>query len=212
MTNLNENEATCAYCGKVFSREYMGTQGSRYLLKTTHCSKSCAVKATKGVDRETLEKEVIDFIKSKGTYCTGAEIRSGIGRSTKTFVQHGIKISEVNKSLGFTKPKSKFQDLVGEILSSEFSNVETERQFDDLVGKTGHPLRVDFYIPEKNMVVEADGSQHSDPNHPWREWNNGTVAEYDQIKNHFFSEKGIRVVRIPYKRNLRKEDVLSSLD
>lgn len=212
MTNLNENEALCAYCGGVFSREYTGTQGYQYLLKTTHCSKSCAVKAAKGIDKETLEKEVIDFISSKGTYCTGAEIRNGIGRSGKTFTQHGVKIGELNESLGFAKPKSKFQEHVGEILSEVFLHIESEKQFDGLVGKTGHPLRVDFFIPEQNMVVEADGSQHSDPKHPWREWNNGTVTEYDQIKDQFFSEQGIRICRVPYKRNLKKEDVLSRLD
>lgn len=212
MTNLNENDAICAYCGNTFSREYTGTQGYQYLLKTTHCSKSCAVKASKGVDRETLEKEAVTFIEARGTYCTNTEVCKGIGRSNKTFTQHGVKISELNESLGFTKPKSRFQDRVGEVLSEEFSNIETEKQFDGLVGKTGHPLRVDFFIPEKNMVVEADGSQHSDPKHPWREWNNGTVTEYDQIKDQFFNEQGIRICRVPYKRNLKKEDVLSRLD
>lgn len=212
MANLNENDALCAYCGNVFSKEYSGTQGYPYLLKTHHCSKSCAVKATKSIDKETLEKEAIGFIGAHGTYCTNTEVCKGIGRSNKTFTQHGVKISELNESLGFTKPKSKFQDRVGEVLSEKFSMVETEKQFDGLVGKTGHPLRVDFFIPEKNMVVEADGSQHSDPKHPWREWNNGTVAEYDQIKNQFFNEQGIRVCRVPYKRNLKKEDILSRLD
>lgn len=212
MTNLNENDAICAHCGNTFSREYTGTQGYQYFLKTTHCSKSCAVKASKGVDKDSLEKEAVTFIEARGTYCTNTEVCKGIGRSSKTFTQHGVKISELNESLGFTNPKSKFQDRVGEVLSEEFSIVETEKQFDGLVGKTGYPLRVDFFIPEKNMVVEADGSQHSDPKHPWREWKNGTVTEYDQIKDQFFNEQGIRICRIPYKRNLKKEDVLSRLD
>ena len=157
MTNLNENDAICAHCGNTFSREYTGTQGYQYFLKTTHCSKSCAVKASKGVDKDSLEKEAVTFIEARGTYCTNTEVCKGIGRSCKTFTQHGVKISELNESLGFTKPKSKFQDRVGEVLSEEFSIVETEKQFDGLVGKTGYPLRVDFFIPEKNMVVEADG-------------------------------------------------------
>jgi hypothetical protein len=212
MTNLNENEAICAYCGSVFNREYIDEKGYRSVLKTTHCSKSCAVKIKKSINKETLEKEILDFISSKSTYCTGAEIRNGINRSTKTFVQHGIKLIDLNGSLGFTKPKSKFQDRVAEVLSEEFSNIESEKQFDGLVGKTGYPLRVDFFIPEKNIVVEADGIQHSDPKHPWSEWNNGTVFEYDKIKDQFFKEQGIRVCRIPYKRNLKKEDVLSRLN
>ena len=211
MANLNENEAICAHCGSVFSREYSNARGYPYLLKTTHCSKSCATKATNGTDKETLEKEVIGFIEAKGTYCTNAEICKGIGRSNKTLTQHQVKVSDLNGVLGYTKPKSMFQESVGRFLKEEFASVETEKRFDGLVGNTGHPLRVDFFIPGTNVVVEADGGQHKDPKHPWHEWNNGTVTEYDQIKDQFFAAKGIRVCRIPYKRNLKKEDVLSRL-
>ncbi|MGZ7230817.1 hypothetical protein ACXWOM_10185, partial [Streptococcus pyogenes] len=80
------------------------------------------------------------------------------------------------------------------VLNKSFDVVEQEKTFDGLVGVKGHSLRVDFYIPEINTVVEADGSQHSDPNHPWKEWNNGTVAQYDKIKDDYFAENGIRLV------------------
>lgn len=133
---------------------------------------------------------------------------TGIGRSSKTFTKHGLKNTELNGEAGFTKVKSKFQEIVGDILKENFTTVEKERKFDGLVGTTGHPLRVDFYIPEANLVVEADGHQHSDPNHPWSKWNNGTVQQYDQIKNEFFKEKGITLKRVPYKRNLKESDVL----
>lgn len=109
------------------------------------------------------------------------------------------------------KPKSKFQDNVGQVLTKSFESVEQEKTFDGLVGVKGHPLRVDFYIPEINTVVEADGSQHSDPKHPWKEWSNGTVAQYDKIKDDYFAEKGIRLVRVPYKPRVKESDVLSRL-
>ena len=59
--------------------------------------------------------------------------------------------------------------------------------------------------------MEADGSQHNDPNHPWKQWNNGTVAQYDKIKDDYFEEKGIRLVRVPYKKRVKGSDILSRL-
>lgn len=218
MTNINEK--ICTHCGKVFSLIYTDKHGYKSKLSTTHCSKSCAsksdTKTNKGciiadIGKEILEQKALDFIREKNEYCTKEEICSGIGHSSKTFGKHGLKFSNFNQELGFIKPKSKFQEKVGEFLAKEFSIIESEKKFEGLVGNTGYPLRVDFYIPSKNMVVEADGSQHNDPKHPWKEWNNGTVKEYDEIKDKFFKEQGIKLCRIPYKRNLKESDILSRL-
>ena len=80
-----------------------------------------------------------------------------------------------------------------------------------MVGKTGCPLRIDFYIPELNLAVEADGCQHNDPNHPWFNFKNGTVAEYDSIKEKYLEENNIRLIRIPYKKRLNSVEVLSKI-
>lgn len=212
MTNLNENERNCACCGNVFSLIYTDRFGYTSLLNTECCSKSCATKKTRGIDNSSLENKIRDFIRDKNEYCTRQEICNGIKHGSKTLTQNHINVPALNESVGFTKPKSKFQDKVGEFLKKSFPTLETEKKFDGLVGTTGYPLRVDFFISEINTVVEADGSQHSKPDHPWSKWNNGTVAEYDKIKNQYFEEKGIDVVRIPYKRNLKKEDILSHLN
>lgn len=217
MTNLNERK--CTQCGKNFSLIYTDKFGYKSILKTTHCSKACAAKNNIGkgcinldIGKEALEQKALAFIHEKNEYCTSSEICNGINHSNKTFTKHNLLISEINKKLGFIKPKSKFQEQVGEFLKKEFTNVETEKKFDGLVGNTGHSLRVDFYIHEINTVVEADGSQHNDPKHPWKEWNNGTVTEYDEIKDKFFKEQGIALVRVPYKRNLKESDILSRLN
>ena len=219
MTNLNERN--CIHCGNVFSLIYTDKAGYKSTLNTTYCSRSCASKSqmktnkgciTPDVGKEILEQKALDFIRNKNEYCTVEEICNGVGHSSKTFVKHGLKFSDFNNELGFTKSKSKFQDKVGEILNKEFSNIETEKRFEGLVGITGYPLRVDFFIPSKNMVIEADGSQHSDPKHPWKEWNNGTVKDYDEIKDKFFKEQGIKLCRIPYKRNIKESDILSLLN
>ena len=219
MTNLNERK--CAYCGKTYSLLYEDKRGYTYLLKTTHCSKSCAsknpVKINKGyikpeITTETLKQQAIDFINEKGSYCTSEELCKGVGHSNKTFWKHGLKTKDLNAETGLNKSKSICKDDGGQGEGKNFAEDVHEKAFDGLVGAKGHPLRVDFYIPEINTVVEADGSQHSDPKHPWGKWNNGTVTQYDKIKDDFFSEKGIRLVRIPYKKKIKESDVLSRLD
>ena len=218
MTKLNERN--CAHCGKLYSLLYTPPKGHPCTLNTIYCSKSCAsksnAKTNKGcimpdIGLAALKQKAIDFIRQQGAYCTKDEICKGVGHSSKMFLKHGLKISELNAEIGMIKSKSIFQGNVGEVLRSNFKDVEQEKSFDGLVGVKGHPLRVDFFIPEINTVVEADGTQHSDPKHPWKEWNNGTVAQYDKIKDDYFEEKGIRLVRVPYKKRVKGSDILSRL-
>lgn len=210
MANLNEN--ICNHCGETYSLVYKDKHGYNSILKTVFCSKSCAVSHKRGKTTSEIKHQAISFIKDQGVYCTTGELCKGINTSSKTIVKHNLKISDLNAEAGMFKPKSKFQDEVGQVLFKNFEHVELEKTFDGLTGVKGHPLRVDFYIPEINTVVEADGSQHKDPKHPWREWDNGTVQQYDEIKNKYFLENGIKVVRIPYKRKIKDSDILSGLD
>lgn len=218
MTRLNER--ICAHCGNIYSLLYVPPKGHPCTLKTIYCSRSCASKSSAKINKgcitpdigaEALKKKAIDFISEKGNYCTKDEICKGVGHSSKTFLKHGLKSSELNAEVGMIKPVSKFQNSVSEVLKKHFDEIEQEKTFEGLVGVKGHPLRVDFYIPKINTVIEADGSQHSDPNHPWKEWKNGTVAQYDKIKDDYFVEKGIRLIRVPYKARIKESDVLSRL-
>lgn len=45
----------------------------------------------------------------------------------------------------------------------------------------------DFYCPEKQLVIEVDGSQH------WEETN----IEYDRSRTEYFEKLGIQVLRFP---------------
>jgi len=212
MTNLTENERICPVCGTVFSLIYIDKHGYSYTTDTEHCSKSCAGKARTHIDPDQLRSKALDFISEQGRYCTGAEIFSGTGHSSKTFIKNGIKVSELNSEFDFSKPRSVFQERVKEILSERYPDLESEKTFDGLLGSTGYPLRVDFYIPSENMVVEADGLHHNFENHPWAKWKNGTIREYDLIKEKFLDDNGIRLCRIPYKHNVKSEDVIVHLD
>lgn len=208
-------DRTCDFCGGVYQNKYTGCDGYVYSVPTQFCSKRCSalsLRKQKGQNdpgKEELQKEITSFIQKQGRYCTGDEILSGIGRSSKTIYKHGISLADLNSNVGFSKKGSIFQSKVEDILKKQFPDLLVEKTFDGMVGKTGHPLRVDFYIPSLNAVIEADGKQHCDPNHPWHTFKNGTVAEYDDIKERFLNDRGIKIVRVRYKPRLRPQDVLS---
>jgi hypothetical protein len=213
MANLNENERECINCGCVFNLIYTNKAGYKYKINTIHCSKECSDKNShRAIETKLLKEKALSFIKEQNEYCTFTELCKGTGHSNKTFTKHGLLTSDLNKEAGFDAPKSKFQDKIGEVLKQQFEKVETEKKFDGLVGTTGYPLRVDFYIPEINTVIEADGTQHSDQNHPWSKHKNGTVSDYDKIKDAFLESRGISLIRIPYKRNIKESDILAHLN
>jgi hypothetical protein len=212
----------CEFCGKDYRNEYTTSDvyGYKYSIPTRFCSKRCSSKARnhgsnspikKDPGKEVIETEIRNFIVDENRYCTKDEILQVIKRSCKTIHKHEISIVELNKELGHTRVGSIFQNKVESILKEAYENVEVEKSFEGLVGNTGYPLRVDFYIPELNMVVEADGTQHSDKNHPWARFKNGSVVEYDSIKEKFLRENNISLIRIPYKKRLKSEEVLSTI-
>lgn len=77
---------------------------------------------------------------------------------------------------------------------------EREKSFEGLIYK-GH-LRVDFYIPSLNTVIEYDGEHHFIPvnygdqvaalNHLYE------TQRRDNIKNEFFRKNNINSIRIPF--------------
>lgn len=102
---------------------------------------------------------------------------------------------------------SKFQYRIYKVLKALFANVDCEVKFRGLVGVTGRPLRVDFYVPEWNLAVEADGIQHSDPNHKWAKRKGGRLKIHDEYKNQYFKDNNILLCRIPYTRRVIHDEV-----
>lgn len=74
--------------------------------------------------------------------------------------------------------------------------------FEDLLSPKGYSLRFDFYIPSHDILVEADGSQHTDVAHPYY---TDYTATCDKIKDSWCAEKGKTLIRIPYTKNVTKE-------
>jgi len=93
---------------------------------------------------------------------------------------------------------SKMEEKTANLLRESEIEFEREKIFPGLVGIYGKPLRFDFYLPQFNVCIECDGIQH-------REYTPGLhrsiedfhrQIEYDQRKEKFCKEKGIRLIRI----------------
>jgi hypothetical protein len=173
-----------------------------------YCSRSCATTAQRGgLTKAMIEEEIVAYVINKGKYSTLSEILKGIGRSNKTVSKFGISIKKIQESLGIVKSKSHFEASIYSVLTKEFDNVICEVTSEDLVSPKGYPLRIDFYIPELNLYIEADGNQHTDPNNPWY---NEYFVECDQLKTAYCNKIGT-LIRIPYTKNATTEYVLKHL-
>mgnify|MGYP003595173849 FL=1 len=207
----------CENCGNEYTNLYRNPEGYEYTLPTRFCSKKCASKMPRGCikldrGRDYIIEKSLELIRSNGRYTSANEILEEIKCSSKTLTKHRVSITELNTNVGFTRRGSSFEEQVAKILEMRFDYIERQKSFGGLVGKTGHPLRVDFFIPEHNLIIEADGEQHTNVNHPWYNFKNGTVGEYDCTKNTFARRNRMRLIRIPYRERLKPYHVFDILD
>jgi hypothetical protein len=191
----------CKQCNRDFRAEYISKYG--YIVtkdSALFCGKSCATKYQRGsLTKAMIEDEIIAFITSKNRYCNRNEILKGIARSPKTLVKFKISIKSIQKSIGFIKSKSLFEEQIYTYLKKLFCNIECEKTFGDLLSPKGFKLRVDFYIKEFNLIIEADGTQHNDKNNPRY---NSYYKKCDLLKNEYAKLHNINIVRIPYSRTV----------
>ena len=88
---------------------------------------------------------------------------------------------------------SSYEEHILKILVNEKINFEREKTFPDLKGGS---YRYDFYIPEKNILIEVDGQFHFKPIRGRRELLK--QQEHDRRKNSYSLSRGISLYRIPY--------------
>lgn len=195
----------CKHCSIQFSPAYRLPK-ERVL---EFCSKRCAAHSKRGTFyRATdLTKAVRDVIRENGRYTALDEIIQALQISSKTPVKFNVSVVSCNRLEGFKRPsKRMFENRVGEALEMKFE-VEREVSFDWCVSPRGHPLRYDFNLVGKNILVEADGSQHK-PGHPWS-------SEYyrtcDELKRCRAEENGYVLIRIPYTKRVTPEYVLDHI-
>ena len=88
-----------------------------------------------------------------------------------------------------------------------------QHKFDTLVGIGNYPLKYDFYIQSKNILIEFDGEQHF--NSRFFKNKNIPIYKFDRLKEHdirknkYAMDNDITLIRIPYYDIKKISDILS---
>ena len=110
-------------------------------------------------------------------------------------VAHALKGGQV--SCGCVNSKGEY--LTSKALASLGILYEKEYKFSDLISYNGRGLRFDFFIPEKNTVIECQGEQHYKPVSMFGgEEQLKLQQEYDELKRDYCKKNNIKLIEIPY--------------
>ena len=203
--NKKDKYLICKYCGTIFAaNKRLGSNGyTLYNMKAKFCSRSCSAKSNKtSHTKESILGRISMCFNYYQKYCPKEVILDYIGVSSKTLVKFNITILEVNTLHGYSNNNNYFENQVFNYLCGKYSKytIIREHTFYDLIYKS--KLRIDFYIPELLLAVEADGSQHWDVSHPYYS-KEGVIR--DSIKTEYLKSNNINLIRVPYKRKLSKK-------
>lgn len=94
------------------------------------------------------------------------------------------------------------ESLVVQYLSDNKIPFEREYKFADCVDKKELPF--DFYIPDRNSLIEVQGLQHYEPvdfaghGEEWAKETFTVVQNHDKIKYDYCKSHGIKIIYIPY--------------
>ena len=111
-------------------------------------------------------------------------------------ILHGHGCPKCNKSRG--------EKDIALWLSNHAVRYEQQKAFDDC--KDIKPLPFDFYLPDYNYCIEYDGEQHYRPiDYFGGEDSFKKTVMHDNIKNDYCKNNDIKLLRIPYYANVKKE-------
>ena len=119
-------------------------------------------------------------------------------------------IHGITQSCG-CKRGSKWEDYINDFLTKNNIEYEYQKTFPDCKNDTGTCLLFfDFFIPQKQIMIEYDGLQHFEPVPYWGgEEKFKATQRNDEIKNNYCASHNIQMIRIPYYYS--KEDIYSYL-
>lgn len=108
---------------------------------------------------------------------------------------------------------SKLSRKIEAWLNSQVIPFNREHRFPDC--KLKRSLSFDFYLPQHNICIEADGEQHFSPvtfggiskELAKKEFENVVIR--DSVKNKYCKKKGIELIRIPYFEIKKVEKILN---
>lgn len=116
-----------------------------------------------------------------------------------TYVSYSNLHRQMTQSCG-CKRGSKWEDYINETLTKYNIEYEYQKTFPDCKNNTGTCLLFfDFFIPQKQIVIEYDGLQHFEPVSYWGGKEKlKTTQRNDKIKNDYCISHNIHMIRIPF--------------
>jgi hypothetical protein len=174
----------------------------------------CAIEGRRTQQEDFISRSIIihgeKYDYSKVDYHTGTE------KVVIVCPKHGAFLQSPSKHLAgkgcLACSESHGEREIAKWLDCNSIAYEREKIFSGCVNPTtGHKLKFDFFIPDKNLCVEFDGEQHS------VERQSGIfrgslekIKQRDGIKNEFCKSSGIRLLRIPHTEINRVGEILVS--
>ena len=123
-------------------------------------------------------------------------------------------ISGNSKTCGLCNKISLQEELIASLLKELNIKYIPQYSFEDCINpKTNYKLKFDFYLPDKNILIEYDGEQHFIQNEYFKE-NLIDIQFRDNIKNEYCKQNNILLIRIPYyeKNKINKNYLLSLIN
>ena len=188
---------------------YISILPNVHLKSKTGCSLCSAYNTAKlqRLDKNDLILRFIDVHKSKYNYSN----ISYINFNSKIEIlcsDHGIFWQTPKRHLqGSGCPRcicSKGENKILNILNENNIKFTTQHTFADCFYK--RPLKFDFYLPTRNIVIEYDGEQHFQPLSIFGGEKSFELQKIkDEIKNKFCEKKNIKMYRIKYNDDINKK-------
>lgn len=197
--NISKLKLKCK-CGNEYTTSFYSFKNSKYKI-CDKCLDDIIGSRFKSID------DILDYMKENYPLVEILEIiENNTNEVLKLRYSFKIKYNNITKILSFKTI------LYCGLNFSNLSNVEIEicdfltknnidyiynKSFEDLKHKG--KLRVDFYLPDYNIAIEADGIQHIERIEYFHKTEEDFLSGItrDRIKDEYFSKNKIKLIRIP---------------
>jgi hypothetical protein len=209
LNSKSEVPIRCKKHNYIFQCSYNGhTHGNRGCVK-------CGTENTRNLNRKPKDQFIKESIEKHGDKYDYSKVNYINSKTNVCLVckKHGnFLIIPANHlhSLGGCPicRESKGELLIEKYLNNNNIIFERQKTFNDLKSRKNkkYYLRYDFYIPEKNLLLEYDGLQHSYKKSKFF-YKGNTIN--DKIKTKYAIKNNIKLERISYKQ---KKQIINILD
>ncbi|WP_299312321.1 hypothetical protein [uncultured Halomonas sp.] len=156
---------------------------------------------------EAIKHQIAIKAEKQGYWLGSIQARAMFRVRHEFFDEFGISLDEINRSLGYTKPKSGFEELVLTALEAALPESSIEREVRGPVTPKGYPTRFDFMV-DGRLVVEADGPQHTDEANSWH---SEDYVKRDRMKERYCQENGMPMIRVRYSNGWTEARLIKAI-